>query len=159
MSKIQYLYSTNASISYDIAQEYYDGIHYVWCAPSLDVNPHQPASSSPEMRYSAILSEVRSNDLHGFYINSIKTGLRNGALKKKDDGVIDDSQYEDILYRIEEAEILMFRPVVYVMHYDAVQHLIVHTKPSERAGVYSQEYRIEKLPRAKFDILKIPYGI
>lgn len=78
-----------------------------------------------------------------------------GAEAKLDEGVISRTRFEEIQMIVETCHPREFRPVLFVMPFDAVRPLIVEASVQERAHPMSLEYRVERLPRDRFDMLEL----
>lgn len=160
----QNLYSVNAYIAYIIAENYFDGNHFVWCAPvfnpkdcdDLDINKKIPYSSSPHGIFSLLNEEINSGDLHSSKIQGIKAGLNKGAGIKLAAGVINDSQYGRIIDIIQDAQLIDFRPLIYVINKSLIdEKRILKVSVKDSANPLSTEFQIHDLVRTEFDILKI----
>ena len=154
------LYSTNTWLAYGIAQKYYGGTHYVWCAPYFSVNSlpaaerANPPSSTPSEIYDRFYQESGSGDDHSQEnITKNKTGLRNGAEAKARAGLITEKQKLEILAQIDRAKPQHFKPLLYIIPYSSISTLLKEQEVEKRAGVLSEEYIIEKLPRSAFDYI------
>ena len=154
------MYSTNTWLAYRIAQEYYKGVHYVWCAPYFSSNSvseydrTNPPSSTPSTIYDRLYQEACSRDRHSRYnIEANKAGLRKGAEEKAKAKLITDQQRLEILAIIAGAERIHFKPLLYVIPYSSVTNLVKKADIEERADVLSQEFIIENLPRSAFDYI------
>lgn len=162
MSELQILYSTNTLLAYRIAQKYYRGIHYVWCAPyfnrwSIPTDEYlNPPSASPAEIYKNLLEVTAEGDRHSSLIAGNKSGIRHGAIKKREAGVIDDRQLQEINWIVNEAQVADFSPLVFIIPYtEAVARITQEVHPQDKAHPFSAEYLIEKLPRSFFHILKV----
>ena len=160
MAKPLILYSTNAWLAWRIADDYYKGVHYAWCSPFFDGDtafPHikLPPSSSPKEMYTLMEEEVRRGDRHSTNVDRIKVGILRGAASKKAQGIITDAEEKKIASIVECSQILDYAPVLFVIPYRGVSKLIVEVPPIDRAHPLSPEFRIESLPSARFDVIRI----
>jgi hypothetical protein len=159
------LYSTNTRLAYRIAQVFYGDFHYVWCSPYFDDSnlPKQdinlPSSSTPREIGRTLLREISSGDRHSAKIEQNRKSLVSAAGIKLKDGVIDHSEYLEIKEIIETTELNEFLPLLFVIPYVLVIKLLAKAPVSMRANPLSQEYIIEKLPRAYFDIIPFSEGV
>lgn len=159
MSDLIY-YSTNTFIAFNISQRYYQGLHFVWCTPYFEMWDQTqdytvPATSSPKEIYQSLKREVDGSDRHGTQIDANKVGLKNGASFKRSVDVITEQQKNDIFSIVDTAERSLFRPLLYVIPFDRVAHLIKEVPVNERANPLSIEFRIELLPRDSFDVIEL----
>ena len=122
-----------------IAERYYHGEHYVWCAYPFGpdcvrtLDSANPPSSSPGEIYSSLLADVLRGDRHSAMIERNKVGILRGASHKKTIGVIGEKEETEIAAIVDCAQILDFRPVLYIIPYALVSHIVTEVPPSERA--------------------------
>jgi hypothetical protein len=153
------LYSTNTWLAYNIAQQYYHHVHYVWCTPYLGPGSQSmfdstvPPSSSPLEVYRSLHEEVQRGDDHSSKILDNKAGLLKGANFKHQSGAITDQEERDIAAIVDRAVHRDFRPLLYVIPYGLVAGLISEVPVAKRAHPLSREYVIAELPRSSFDII------
>ena len=158
MNPPRILYSTNVRLAYSVSQLYYNDLHYVWCTPdfgspsSVSVLSNPPTSQAL-YRYNCLQRAVKGGDLHSPDIAQQRTGLKRGAESRYASGSITRGQRDDILYAVEKSPITEFAPLVYVMPYADVQHLVRTVPIADRARPTSLEYIIEELPGSKFDVI------
>jgi hypothetical protein len=159
------MYSTNTWLAYRLAQKYYGGTHYVWCAPYFSGNSlpaadrSNPPSSTPSEIYDRFYQESGSGDEHNQWnIAMNKTGLRKGAEAKARAGVITEKQKLEILAAIDRAPPNYFKPLLYIIPYSSISTLVKEPEIEKRAGVLSEEYIIESLPRNAFDYIDYKPG-
>lgn len=155
------LYSANASISYKIGKKYFKNEHFIWCTfrfnskkthGSLEENPQ---SSDPYYRYRQLSVEVEDKDEHGALIRETRAGLKKAAEIKYQKGIIDEKARDEILTIVEKASLQEYKPLLYVIPYSKVQHLIQEVPIDKKASPLSDEYIIEQLPEDCFDILDL----
>ena len=154
------LYSTNTWLACAIAERYYGGVHFAWCRPVYDgtraaSHINIPPASSPVELYRVLREEVRRGDRHSELIKRNRSGILGGAEAKLDEGVITRTRFDEIQTIVETSHPREFRPVLFVMPFDAVRTLIVEASVRERAHPMSVEYRVERLPRNRFDMLEL----
>jgi hypothetical protein len=160
-SKPNLLYSVNTWLAYNISMRYYGNVHYVWCTPIFSPRSHSgftatpPPTSCPADIYHSLAEEVRRRDSHSPKIAENRTGLASGAREKQRTGLIN----ADELHEIEEiaalADCADFRPLLYVIPFHAVSHLLKPVPITRRAHPMSQEYVIEELPADLFDTIEL----
>ena len=120
------LYSTNTWLAYVIAERYYGGEHYVWCAPVFDprkqssVDMVLPPTSSPCEIYRGLYEETKRGDRHSGKITENRGGILRGAAIKKNCRTITADEEREITEIIESAEIYDFRPLLYVIPFHQV---------------------------------------
>jgi hypothetical protein len=151
-------YSTNTWLAYTIAENYYQGEHYVWCTPffsprSAPGYTNVPPTSCPSSIYHSLREEVATGDRHSTKIRENRTGIIKGANVKKGAGIIDDVQEREIIDVVNSAETRDFRPLLYVIPHDLVAGVLQSVPVANKAHPLSVEYVIERLPRASFDVI------
>jgi hypothetical protein len=155
------LYSTNTWLAYTISQIYYREEHFVWCSPyfsSLSLpacDQTSRPSSTPGKIYTLLYEEVLSGERHSDKIRHNKAGIRRGANYKKQAGIITEDQKLDIYAAVKKAQVVDYRPIIYVIPFSLVANMAVEVPVRERAHPLSREYRIERLPRRCFDVISI----
>jgi hypothetical protein len=160
MEKPLILYSTNTWLAFMIAQRYYKTEHYVWCTPYFDPRKsgdHEsavPPTSSPFEVYRSLAAEVTRRDRHSEKIKENRAGILRGANAKRHSGVIDAGQEKDIVSIVDHADSGDFRPLMYVIPYSEVIDRMREPPPEDKAHPLSEEYIIDSLPRALFDIIE-----
>jgi hypothetical protein len=153
------LYSTNTVLAYHINHTYYGDFHYVWCSPFFGVDNipspfyPNPPSSSPQDIYQTLRRDVENSDEHSTKIKLNKAGLRHGADVTRRLGFIDDSQRLEIVAKIKRARFAEFRPLLYVIPFPLVRGILKLVPVTQRANPLADEFIIERLPRATFDII------
>jgi hypothetical protein len=117
--------------------------------------PSNPTSSSPADIYQLYQQAIKSGDRHSLVITNNKSGLRNGALKQKEAGVINEQQLADINWIIDEAELIDFKPLLYVIPFtEAIARIAKEVSVRDRANPFSEEYLIEQLPNGLFQAIE-----
>jgi hypothetical protein len=153
------LYSANTWLAYAIAERYYRGEHYVWCTPYFDassvapLNYTVPPSSSPIEIYRGLRKDVLNGDRHSAKIAANKAGIVRGMEAKLSVGAIDDEVATEIASVIGAADILDFRPLLYVIPFHVVRDRLRPVPVRQRAHPMSVEFIIETLPRECFDVI------
>lgn len=159
--KYNLLYSVNTWLAYNIACRYYGGVHYVWCSPIFSARNHPgnnaspPPTSCPSDIYHNLAEEVRRRDGHSAKIAENRSGVVKGAQEKHNSGIITAKEMNDILAIEAAAQSADFRPLLYVIPFVAVSHLLKEVPVSRRAHPLSQEYIIEELPTELFDAIEL----
>jgi len=155
------LYSVNTALAYNISAQYYGGLHYVWCSPIFSARNHPdfvatpPPTSCPSDIYHNLAEEVRRRDAHSAKIGENRTGLVTGARYKHERGVITAEELNAIEEIAAAAETADFRPLLYVIPFASVSHLLREVPVAERAHPLSPEYIIEELPTDLFDAIAL----
>lgn len=157
--KEKMLYSQVTKIAYEIEQDYYGGIHYVWCCDMPTYGPSQPPTSDPIERCQRIISAIYSNDRHEALIEENKKSIRNGALYKCRDKVISNAQRKEITVKIKGAKIRDFSPLLLIIDYEKVRTRLIPVDPSDKASDISEEYKIIDLRNDEFDIVDFEKAI
>lgn len=116
--------------------------------PSTGSNRHPPARCLHE--------EVSSADQHSDKIRQNRNGLIRGASAKRQAGVIDEATERGIVATVEGAETSFFKPWLYIIPYAAIQEIAKPVPLAQRAHPFSEEYIIDVLPRACFDVVELP---
>lgn len=160
MAKSKVLYSTNTTLSFRIAEHYYDGVHYAWCSPFFSkksVPPHMPTppTSDPSEIYHNLLAEIRGGDRHSEKIKSNRAGLVKGAGFRRAAGVIDAAQEAEIQQIVAEASLQDFQPLVFVIPFADVAQAVKPVAVGDRAHPMSQEFILEALDRSLFDVIEL----
>src|SRR5262245_55156082 len=98
------LYSTYTWLAFIINQQYYGGMHYVWCTPHFDPGSPflgtasaVPPTSSPKAIYFSLSAEVAAGDRHSAKVAQNRLGLQRGADVQYRNGVITVGQRDEIL--------------------------------------------------------------
>jgi hypothetical protein len=162
MSNPPILYSTNTWLAYNINEHYYHGQHYVWCsryfdAKSLPAHRYSlPPTSSPSEIYNDLEKAVVNGDLHNSKIQANKIGILNGAAVKRLAGLISAEQQREIAEVVGAAQILDFRPLLYVIPISLVADSIKDVPISGRAHPLALEVVIECLSGTCFDVIELP---
>jgi hypothetical protein len=133
----------------------------VWCTPYFDsksLPEHDytiPPTSSPSEIYHSLYQEVIRGDRHSTKIEDNKKGILEGVSAKREVAVIDEQQKAEIIQVVEKAEILDFKPLLYIIPFNLVTELVEEVPVEERAHPLSVEYLIKELPRHLFDIITL----
>ncbi len=160
MNAYPVLYSTSTFLAYHIARQYYEDVHYAWCSPIFDgrsssrLGPAVPPTSSPCEIYWNLHEEVARGDRHSSKIADNRAGIIRGAQYKRKSGVIEDETESDIIQATQMAEARDFRPLLFVIPYQAVRRRIEKVPIASRASLLSQEFLIPLLPGRLFDVIE-----
>ena len=139
------LYSVNTWLAYNIGVQYYGGVHYVWCSPIFSARNHAgfiatpPPTSCPSDIYHNLAEEVRRRDGHSAKIAENRVGLVKGAQMKQAAGAITANELRGIEEIAVAADRADFRPLLYVIPYVGVSHLLKDVPVIKRAHPLSQE--------------------
>ena len=161
MNSKNILYSCCTWLSYQIGQIYYGGFHYVWCAPYFDsksrLNPDNavPPTSNPKDIYWNLKREVEAGDKHSAKILQNRTGIQRGADVNLKLGNITSLKHQEILDIVAAAELVDFKPLLYIIPLEPVKPIIQMAAIKDRAHALSEEYIIERLPRDMFNAIDI----
>ncbi|HKI00593.1 MAG TPA: hypothetical protein VKK31_01300 [Thermoanaerobaculia bacterium] len=152
------LYSANTLLAYRINERYYHQNHFAWCAPFFSVSGDSidipmPPSSTPCDICRKYLDDIQRQDRHSSSIHNNREGLRSGMAAKREAGVITPEQHQEIERIVSEASVGDFRPLLYIIPFNSVRDLIQPVPPHQKAHPFSPEYKIEDLPRSRFDVL------
>ncbi len=155
-----FLYSTNTWLAFVISERYYRQKHWVWCSPFFRpaegvASAGMPPSAIPGEIYDRLFQDVAKGDRHSAWIDKNKAGLIKGANSKESEKVITSEKKAEIIFVVNSAQIADFKPLLYVMPFQRVKHLVREVPPKDRAHPVSVEYIIERLPRSSFDILEL----
>lgn len=161
LKKHNLLYSVNTWLAYNISVRYYGGVHYVWCSPIFSDRNHPkyhatpPPTSCPSDIYHSLAEEVRRRDAHSAKIAENRSGLVSGAQKKHIAGIITDDEIHEIEEIAAAADCADFRPLLYLIPFAGVSHLLKEVPVADRAHPLSPEYIIEELPTELFDTIDL----
>ena len=133
----------------------------MWCSPVFSARNHPgyqatpPPTSCPSDIYHGLAEEVRRRDGHSAKIAENRSSIIAGAQKKHSAGMITDDELREITEIAAAADCADFRPLLYVIPYVAVSHLLKEVAVSKRAHPLSPEYVIEELPTELFDAIEL----
>lgn len=153
------LYSANSWLAYVIAERYYGGYHYIWCTPHFDpssvpsINYAVPPSSSPVEIYRNLREDVKRGDRHSAKIAANKAGILRGMEYKMAAKEITSKQASEVASIVDAAEPQDFKPLIFVVPFALVKKLLQPVPVSQRAHPLSDEFIINRLPRACFDVI------
>ena len=156
-------YSTNTKLAFIINEKFYFSKHFVWCSPvfnpekldEYDYRKKIPVSSSPYKIYKNLLDDVNTDDHHSSKIKENKAGLKKGAAKMLERGIIDENDFARILKIIDKSSIKEFSPILYLIPAEIVKDKIKVVDVEEAANPLSSEYQIEELVDGEFEIIEI----
>lgn len=157
-------YSVNTKLAHHINDEYYGGIHYVWCSPIFDPTTSGKytsfsatgPTSNPHEIYCELRKHVQSTDRHSAKIEENKIGLIRGAASQMRKGVIDATDFGHIKQVVDNAERIHFTPYIYIIPAMKIsKHRLKRVSPDEAATIMGTEYKIEDLKNSEFDIIEI----
>jgi hypothetical protein len=156
------LYSTYTWLAYTINRTFYGDVHYVWCTPHFDPkspflgsDSAVPPTSSPREIYDTLFEEVQRGDRHSPKIDQNRLGVLRGADLKLRQGAISTEAHADILAIAGAAQSRDFRPLLFVVPFAAVSAMARQVPVKDRAHPLSEEFILEGLPRATFDVWEI----
>lgn len=151
------LYSAVSRLAYLINQRHYGGIHYVWCAPNMATDrfePTNPPSSDPLDLCARFQRDSQRNDGHSDLITANRAGIVRGAIAREAQGRITRATRARIEQMAFDAHCGEFVPLLMVIPFQPVVELVREVDGTDMAGATSQEYIIEELPRAMFDVIR-----
>ena len=148
------IYSTGSVLSYLINEKYYNGNHYVWCAPKFNCYTNPP-SSNPRIIMQDYLRDVTGNDRNSLLIKQNKYGIKSGVEEKCRIGVISEQDMSDLFEIIDNAELSNFYPVVYAVYTDCISSRLEDIPIHKRASDFSSEILVTDLSINEYDILDI----
>ena len=153
--KTPFLFSVGTWCSYFINRRYYNGVHYVWCTTTFD-RKKQPITSNPYHICKRFIEQMFTGDNHTQEIANNISGLLKGMVKKREQGVIDDSTCKEIQEFVNLLRFEHFFPVLYVIDGRKVgNERCIEVPKEERAGTNSIEYRIFDLKDGEFEIIDL----
>jgi hypothetical protein len=159
-------YSTNTYLSHQINQRFYKGQHYVWCSPSfnpalLDIlHPwhSMQASSSPHDIYLNYRNDATSAvDQQSPFAAKNKLGIKRGARIRLYNKEITEHQYQSIVYAVDNAPPLHYRPLLYVIPAQSVNGKIEQVALEETDNPLGIEFRVSCLLSDEFDTLEFKF--
>lgn len=159
--KPRILYSVNTWLAYNIARMFYGDEHYVWCSPVFDLRSRTglqaapPPTSCPNDIYHSLRAEVQRRDLHSAKISENRLGILKSVAIKRASRVISDSEASEITAIVQAAQAADFTPLLYLIPYDPVAHLVREVPVDQRAHPLSEEFVIEALPGELFDVISL----
>lgn len=152
------LFSVGTKMAYDINERFYNGIHYVWCAPYFNSRT-QPPTSNPWDLFIEYAKFAYKEDNHATVIENNKTGIMKGARARKEQRVITVEQYNAINSVIRDfAKREDFFPVIYIIPLRKLENYETRCKKvskEEAASANSEEYIIEDLKREEFHLIDL----
>lgn len=155
------LWSVNTELAWIINVKYYNDVHWVWCTPDFGSSVstgnllNNPPSAQALKIYRALDEAAKGSDRHSPAISGNRMGLRRGVESKYAEGIIGESQRDDINYIIEETECIGFKPLIYVIPYEKVKDMVSTVAVEATASPYSTEYVIEELPGDMFTYIRL----
>lgn len=152
------LYSTVTQLAYHVAQHFYSGTHYAWCAPAPSADAfvvQNPPSSDPISLYWRYKRDIDGGDSHSDLIARQRRGIARGAVVKAELGIISADERSQIEGMAQAAPLGDFRPLLFVMPYSRVRNLARPASLDDRARASSREFIVEALPRDCFDVLRL----
>ena len=151
-----FLYSVNTYLAHYICERFYNGIHYVWCAPSFNSDVYNnPPSSNPKEIFFSLYKDVTRNDNHSDKIRQNRLGLMRGVEVMLTSGVITPEVRDEILLIIENADISYFIPLLFIIDKNQAQGKIETVPHKDRANILSEEYLIKNLHTDEFDVVHV----
>ena len=153
-NKYPLLFSVGTNLAYSVDNEYYHGVHHVWCATKID-SFNQPLTSNPISIAKRWLRIVADGDIHVPDINANVAGIMNGAKKKLNKNLITKKDNKAIRAKVAVATYKDFLPVLYVIDSEKVKNRCQEVPPKKVASSTSIEYIIDDLQDGEYDLLDI----
>lgn len=148
-----FLYSTNPAISHEIAEEYLNNKHYVWCAD--DFEPLGAPSSSPKEIYRNLLKDCDGEDTHSFLISNYKKTFRRLVSTWYSSNIITQLDKDDILATVNSASWRIWRPQLYIINKSKILPANrIHLVPTSQRAARGEEWKILDLDSSEFEILE-----
>jgi hypothetical protein len=86
---------------------------------------------------------------------SLRTSAASPAAEiKLAAGIITEGQHDEIARIVDTADFRDFRPLLYVLPFAPVADRVEAVPLARRASLFHEEYTIERLPRALFDVIE-----
>jgi hypothetical protein len=149
-----FLVSVQSKLAYLINENYYNGLHYAWCSPGFDC-PKNPPDSNPKVIFSRWREDYLNQETDSLFIQKNRQGVKNGILHQFAQGYIPEKTCNHLINLTDTAAFKYFCPVLYVMPYQLVKHLIEDVDFDEKAGPFSIEFKIPELPKTFFNVFEI----
>lgn len=153
-NKYPLLFSVGTSLAYSVDNEYYNGVHYVWCATKIN-SFTQPLTSNPISIAKRWLRIVADGDIHVPDVDANTSGILNGAKLKLSNKHITKQDNKAIRSKVAVATYKDFLPVLYVIDTKKVKSRCIEVPPNRVASATSIEYIIEDLQDGEYDLLDI----
>lgn len=163
MNSKKIYYSCYTWLSFKINKSYYNDSHYVWCTPYFDPTSRYnqsnevPETSSPHARCHALNQAIAVGLLDVPPILQNKAGILRGAQLHLERGIITAAEHADIIAIVHSAEIVDFRPLLFVIPAHAVENSIKSIAIGEGGRRFSEEFIIENLQRHQFDVIEFNF--
>lgn len=159
------LWSTNTWFKYRIQQDFFGGVHYVWCSPEFEgaklgkyaLSSSQPPSSDPCTIYRQLKHAVSNGDEHDPKIESQRNTLSALAQSYHAENSISDLDRDEILAMIAKSTVKDWRPLIFVIPFATVSGRVELVARSRRAS-HEPEYIIKDLSDGEFRIIE-PDGV
>jgi hypothetical protein len=155
------LYSTNPFLKFYLQEQYYGGVHWVWCSESFDsavlekytAGANVPPSSNPADLYRSLRDAVRRKDTHDQKIQAQKATYLTLAVEYERAGKITAQSLEDITYRVTNASFDDWRPLLYLVPRTPLGGRVKPVPASQCAGL-GPEFTVTDLQRTEFDVIE-----
>jgi hypothetical protein len=154
------LYSTMTTLAYNINQQFYKDLHYMWCTPYFGSDFNSPTftvppSSSPLEIYRTLQNEVDGGDLHDTLISVKRLGLERGADVMVKRNKITQDQATEIQAICRLAPANQFKPLLCVIPRLEVVTYCQKVDVKAKAHPLSQEFVVADVPQSAFDVIRI----
>lgn len=149
-----FLFSIGTKLAYLVDNQYYNGVHYVWCTTKIN-DISQPPTSNPMTIAKRWLSIIANGDTHAQEVNANSTGILYGAKEKLKQNIITKQQREEINKRVALATYKDFLPVLYIIKIEKVKDRCFEVNTDKKASKASKEYIINDLKDGEFEIFDL----
>jgi hypothetical protein len=145
-----------------LQQRFFGNVHYVWCSEACDsggASPYEfaslvPPSSNPKDIYQALRQAVEKGDKHDPKIVSARAFYVQHATELHLKGALSEGDRDEVIHMVNNAELKLWRPLLYIIQRDPVAGRLKVVPPAKRAG-HGPEFIIEDLVRAEFEIVEL----
>lgn len=147
----EYFYSTKTLLELTLGSCFFKRRHYIYVTKVIYPVKTNPKSSNPLLIFIDLYNPWKDSDEHDKYINSLRLNIRKGVMAKRDEGVIDREESDNILDICDQASVKLFQPVVLRIRRSDIAPDRIHRSGSGLKG--SDEGRIDDLHDTEFEIL------
>lgn len=156
-----FLYSVNPKYAHDIATNYRNGNHFVWCSdyfdPSTAGSQSLAASIAPSSNpcniFHILKEACEKEDSHNHLISGYRKTFRRLAKEWLADTSITKSQFDEIISVTKSPSWKIWRPQLYVISRPLILSRLVGVAHKSRAA-YGPEQQIPDLQSHEFEIIE-----
>ncbi|MDR0883583.1 MAG: hypothetical protein LBN05_03125 [Oscillospiraceae bacterium] len=131
-NNLNLFFSVQTFLAYHINENYYGGVHFVWCADSFD-DKELPPFANPKSIYHSL---INTKDKYSRSINEKMKGILAGAAQMYAKGKINKKELKEIIDIVNRAPVHHFRPVLYLIHKLLIQPERIDTVVSYRNNIH-----------------------